>query len=78
MDEPSPSGFGGNRCIRQYREETFARQKKMGVIPKTTRLTDRHDSLPAWDSLSADQKKLSARMMERVDVVASRETDAYA
>lgn len=48
----------------KYREETFARQKKMGVIPENTQLTKRHDSLPAWDSLNADQKKLSARMME--------------
>ncbi|WP_439136358.1 arylsulfatase, partial [Pseudomaricurvus sp.] len=48
----------------KYREETFARQKKMGIIPENTQLTKRPDSLPAWDSLSADQKKLSARMME--------------
>lgn len=48
----------------KYREETFARQKEMGVIPQNTKLTERPDSLPAWDTLSEDQKKLSARMME--------------
>ncbi len=48
----------------QYREETLARQIKLGVVPKGTQLTKRHDSLPAWDSLSADEKKLAARMME--------------
>ena len=48
----------------QYREETFARQKKLGVIPPETKLTKRSAGLPAWDSLNADQKRLYARMME--------------
>ena len=48
----------------QYREETFARQKKLGVIPPETKLTKRSEGLPAWDSLNADQKRLYARMME--------------
>ncbi len=48
----------------EYREETFARQKKLGVIPPNTKLTDRSEGLPAWDSLNADQKRLYARMME--------------
>lgn len=47
-----------------YREQTFERQKKLGIIPKNTKLTPRHDTLPAWDSLSADQKKVYTRMME--------------
>lgn len=47
-----------------YREETFARQKKLGVVPQNAVLTKRPAELPAWDSLSADQKKLFARMME--------------
>lgn len=47
-----------------YREQTFERQKRMGIIPENAQLTERHDSLPAWDSLSNDQKVLSARMME--------------
>ena len=48
----------------QYREETFARQKKLGVVPPDTKLTKRSEGLPAWDSLNADQKRLYARMME--------------
>ena len=48
----------------QYREETFARQKQLGVIPPETKLTKRSEGLPAWDSLNADQKRLYARMME--------------
>src|SRR5262245_25193933 len=47
-----------------YREQTFARQKKLGVVPADAQLTARPAELPAWDSLSADQKKLFARMME--------------
>jgi arylsulfatase len=48
----------------KYREETIARQKKLGVIPQHTKLTERSAGLPAWDSLNADQKRLYARMME--------------
>jgi arylsulfatase len=48
----------------KYREETFARQKKLGVVPANAKLTPRPAELPAWDSLSADQKRLFARMME--------------
>lgn len=48
----------------QAREEIFARQKKLGVIPKDTRLTPRPDFLPAWSSLSPERKKVEARFME--------------
>lgn len=48
----------------KVREQTFERQKKVGVIPTNAVLTQRPDSIPAWDSLTADQKKLYARMME--------------
>lgn len=47
-----------------YREETFERQKKLGVIPANAKLTPRPSSLPAWESLNADQRRLYARMME--------------
>lgn len=48
----------------EYRKQTFERQKKLGIIPQDAVLTPRPASLPAWDSLNADQKKLAARMME--------------
>ncbi len=48
----------------KVREETFARQKRLGVIPQNAVLTPRPSSLPAWNSLSADQKRTYARMME--------------
>ncbi|WP_109577297.1 arylsulfatase [Aminobacter sp. AP02] len=46
------------------REQIFANQKKLGVIPANTELTAWPDDLPKWDSLSADQKKLYARQAE--------------
>ncbi|KIC96509.1 arylsulfatase [Flavihumibacter solisilvae] len=48
----------------KYREETLERQKKLGVVPSNTKLTDRSKGLPAWDTLNADQKRLYAHMME--------------
>lgn len=48
----------------RYRDETFARQKRLGVVPADAKLTPRPEGLPAWDSLNADQKRLYARMME--------------
>ncbi len=46
------------------REIIFARQKKMGVIPANAKLTKRIDEIPAWDSLSEDERRLYARQME--------------
>jgi arylsulfatase A-like enzyme len=46
------------------RDQIFANQKRLGVIPQSTRLTEWPDSLPKWDTLSADQKKLFARQAE--------------
>ncbi|MCK9984446.1 MAG: hypothetical protein AzoDbin1_00918 [Azoarcus sp.] len=48
----------------RLREESFARQKALGVIPADAVLTPRPKELPAWDSLSAEQKKLYARQAE--------------
>ena len=48
----------------KFRSETFARQKKLGFIPAHAKLTPRPAELPAWDTLSADQKRVYARQME--------------
>ena len=48
----------------KIREETLARQIKLGVVPPNTQLTKRPEQIPAWDSLTDDQKRLFARMME--------------
>jgi arylsulfatase len=48
----------------KVREETLERQKKMGLVPADTKLTQRPKEIPAWDSLSSDQTRLYAHMME--------------
>jgi arylsulfatase len=46
------------------REQIFANQKRLGVIPASTQLTPWPDILPKWDSLTAEEKKLYARQAE--------------
>jgi arylsulfatase A-like enzyme len=46
------------------RARSFERQKQLGVIPANAELTPRPKEIPAWDSLTADQKRLVARQME--------------
>lgn len=48
----------------RIREETFARQKALGVVPADAVLTPRPQGIPAWDSLDDDRKKVFAHMME--------------
>ena len=48
----------------KLREETFAREKALGVVPAQAELTPRPAELPAWNSLSDDQKKLLSRQAE--------------
>jgi len=48
----------------KLREETFERQKKMGIIPANTKLTPRPKEIPGWDGMSADQKRLFEKQME--------------
>jgi len=48
----------------QVREETLARQKKLGVVPGNTQLTKRSPGIPDWASHNAEQKQLYAYMME--------------
>lgn len=48
----------------KLREETFAKQKALGVIPQDAQLTARPKEIPAWDDQTPAQKKLFARQME--------------
>jgi arylsulfatase A-like enzyme len=48
----------------QIREQTFQRQKRLGVIPANAELTPRPAGLPAWNSLPADEQKLLAHQAE--------------
>jgi len=48
----------------KLREETFARQKKLGVIPADCQLTPRHKEIPSWDDMPAVLKPVLIRQME--------------
>jgi len=48
----------------KLREETLARQIKLGVVPPGTKLAPKPDAIKDWDTLGADEKKLFARQME--------------
>jgi arylsulfatase A-like enzyme len=48
----------------KLREETIARQKKLGVIPADAELTARHDEIPGWDETPDDFKPVLRREME--------------
>jgi arylsulfatase A-like enzyme len=48
----------------KMREQIFANQKQLGVVPANTQLTPWPDGIPKWDSLSEVQKKLYARQAE--------------
>ena len=48
----------------KVREETLARQIKLGVVPAGTKLAPKPEAIKDWDRLSADEKKLFARQME--------------
>ena len=41
----------------KQREETFAKQKQMGIIPANTKLTERSQGFDAWDSLTPTRRK---------------------
>lgn len=43
------------------REQIFANQKRLGVIPQNAQLTPWPDSIPKWDTLSPEAKKLYIR-----------------
>src|SRR6187399_3248196 len=48
----------------KLREETFAKQKALGVIPQNAQLTVRPKEIPAWDDQTPGQKRLFAKQME--------------
>ena len=47
-----------------WREETFARQLAMGIVPEGTVLTPRPPWVPAWETLDEPERKLAERFME--------------
>ena len=70
---PPDQGVGGQdprhaslrRRLEKLRERIFENQKRLGVIPKDTKLAPwPKDILKPWDQLSADEKKLFIRQVE--------------
>ena len=47
-----------------YRQQVFARQKKLGIIPANAVLPDRDPAIKPWQALSPDERRLYARFME--------------
>ena len=47
-----------------YREETLARQKKLGVVPPDTKLAPKPAAIKDWSALTADERKVFSRQME--------------
>ena len=47
-----------------YREKAFTRQKELGIVPEYAELSRHDPDVPKWDTLSPEEQKLYARMME--------------
>lgn len=47
-----------------FREKVFANQKRLGVIPANAVLPERNPNIPAWNTLTPEQRKLYARFFE--------------
>ena len=47
-----------------YRDKVFARQKELGIMPQNAVLSRHDPDVQDWSKLSADERKLYARMME--------------
>jgi arylsulfatase A-like enzyme len=48
----------------EQRENTFARQKELGVVPQDAGLTERHEEIPAWEEMPEELKPVLERQME--------------
>lgn len=46
------------------REETFARQKRLGIVPPDSELTPRPEGIPAWSRMPEEMKPVLTRQME--------------
>ena len=46
------------------REQTFARQKDLGVVPDNAELTERPDEIPAWEDMPEELRPVLTRQME--------------
>ncbi|MYM64284.1 arylsulfatase [Pseudomaricurvus sp. HS19] len=60
------------------REVILAKQKKLGVVPADVALPPWPDDVPAWESLSSEQQKMAARMMEAFAAMLDHADDQFA
>lgn len=56
---------------------TIARQKAMGLLPANAAVTSRPDGLQAWASMNADEKRVTARMMEVYAAMLAYQDDQF-
>ncbi len=47
-----------------YRKQVFEKQKQLGIVPPNTELSRHDPDVQDWGTLSADERRLYARMME--------------
>lgn len=47
-----------------YRKAAFARQKKLGMVPRDAKLAPMPEGTRTWNSLSPDERRVAARYME--------------
>ena len=47
-----------------YRERVYGRAKDLGWIPPDAELTERHELMPAWNSIPEEEKLFQRRLME--------------
>jgi arylsulfatase len=47
-----------------YREKVFEKQKELGILPANTSLSRHDPDVQDWNALSAEERRLYARMME--------------
>jgi arylsulfatase A-like enzyme len=48
----------------KYREDAFARQKQLGIVPASAVLPPRNPNIKEWNKLSKDEQRLFARYFE--------------
>lgn len=48
----------------KIREQWLENQKRLGIVPEDTRLSERNEFVKPWDELTDDEKKVYARYME--------------
>jgi arylsulfatase A-like enzyme len=48
----------------KLREQTFAREKQLGVVPQDAKLAPKPAAIKDWDTFTPDEKKLYAHQME--------------